>query len=181
MPRRPQAFHIQLTVSERDTLLAHVEPEGALDDVFRNARVVGPLVSLELAADELDSFFRYLEATACGSQNELTMDRLGQALHRLEAGLDGTTDPGWHMLRPATAREEFTAKQGQYLAFIHLYTRLHRRAPSHADIQEYFRASPPVVNETLKALQRGGFIARDPGAARSIRVLLPPHAIPELE
>ena len=109
------------------------------------------------------------------------MDRLDQVLRRLEAGFDGTADPGWHMLRPATARMRFTVRQGQYLAFIHLYTRLHRRAPSHADIQAYFQTSAPVVNETLKALQRGGFISRDPGATRSIRVLVPPHAIPELE
>jgi hypothetical protein len=83
--------------------------------------------------------------------------------------------------RPSTARLKLTSRQGQYLAFIHLYTRLHRRAPSHADMQEYFHASAPVVNDTLKALQRGGCIARDPGTARSIRLLVPPHAIPELE
>ena len=85
------------------------------------------------------------------------------------------------MRRPASGCQKFTSKQGQYLAFIYLYTRLHRRAPSHSDIQEYFRTASPVVNETLKALQRGGFIARDPGTARSIRVLVPPDAIPELE
>jgi hypothetical protein len=32
----------------------------------------------------------------------------------------------------------FTPKQGQYLAYIHLYTRLHRRPPAEADIQQYF-------------------------------------------
>jgi DNA-binding MarR family transcriptional regulator len=181
MPRRSQAYHVQLTTRERDTLLSHVEPHGALDDIFAKARVAGPLVSLELGADRLDEFFRHLEATAQFAQNESAMDLLDQVLRRLEAGFAGTADPGWHMLRPATAREQFTAKQGQYLAFIHLFTRLHRRAPSHADIQEYFRTSPPVVNETLKALRRRGFIAHEPGTARSIRVLLPPHAIPELE
>ena len=36
----------------------------------------------------------------------------------------------------------FTPKQGQYLAFIHLYTRLHRRPPAETDMQEYFRVSP---------------------------------------
>ena len=181
MPRKAQTYHVQLTVNERNTLLAHVEPEGVLDEVFANARVVGPLVNLELGTGQLGEFFQYLEATACSAQNEWAMDQLAQALGRLEAGFDGTADPGWHMLRPAMAREKFTAKQGQYLAFIHLYTRLHRRAPSHADIQAYFRTSPPVVNDTLKALQRGGFIARDTGAARSIRLLVPPHMIPELE
>src|SRR6186713_926684 len=36
----------------------------------------------------------------------------------------------------------FTPKQGQYLAFIQLYTRLHRRPPAETDMQEYFRVSP---------------------------------------
>jgi hypothetical protein len=37
----------------------------------------------------------------------------------------------------------FTPKQGQYLAFIHLYMRLHRQPPAESDMQEYFRVSPP--------------------------------------
>jgi hypothetical protein len=41
------------------------------------------------------------------------------------------------------SRKSFTAKQGQYLAYIHLYTRLHRRPPAEIDMQEYFRFSPP--------------------------------------
>lgn len=35
----------------------------------------------------------------------------------------------------------FTPKQGQYLTFIHLYIRLHRRPPAETDMQEYFRVS----------------------------------------
>jgi hypothetical protein len=38
----------------------------------------------------------------------------------------------------------FTAKQGQYLAYIHLYARLHRRSPAETDMQEYFRVSSPL-------------------------------------
>ena len=41
--------------------------------------------------------------------------------------------------------KNFTPKQGQYLAFIHLYTRLHRRPPAETDMREYFRVSPPSV------------------------------------
>jgi hypothetical protein len=39
----------------------------------------------------------------------------------------------------------FTPKQGQYLAFIHLYTRLHRRPPAETDMQEYFRAGASLT------------------------------------
>jgi hypothetical protein len=41
----------------------------------------------------------------------------------------------------------FTPKQGQYLAFIHLYTRLHRQPPAETDMQQYFRVSPPSVHQ----------------------------------
>jgi hypothetical protein len=47
------------------------------------------------------------------------------------------------------AAKTFTPKQGQYLAFIHLYTRLHRRPPAEADMQEYFRVSPPSVHQMV--------------------------------
>ena len=43
----------------------------------------------------------------------------------------------------------FTPKQGQYLAFIHLYTRLHRKPPAETDMQEYFRVSPPSVHQMV--------------------------------
>ena len=34
-------------------------------------------------------------------------------------------------------RADFTPKQGQYLAFIDAYARLHRRPPAEADMQRY--------------------------------------------
>jgi hypothetical protein len=43
----------------------------------------------------------------------------------------------------------FTPKQGQYLAFIGLYTRLHRCPPAEADMQQYFRVSPPSVHQMV--------------------------------
>jgi DNA-binding MarR family transcriptional regulator len=79
--------------------------------------------------------------------------------------------------RPA---KTFTAKQGQYLAFIHAYTRLHRRPPAEADIQQYFRVSPPSVHQMVLTLERAGFIARQPGVARSIEMLVDPEHLPPL-
>ena len=55
----------------------------------------------------------------------------------------------------------FTPKQGQYLAYIHLYTRLHRRPPAEADIQQYFRVTPPSVHQMVLTLERAGFIRRN--------------------
>ena len=79
--------------------------------------------------------------------------------------------------RPA---KTFTPKQGQYLAFIHLYTRLHRSPPAETDMQEYFRVSPPSVHQMVLTLERAGFIVRQPGVARSIQLLVDPGQLPEL-
>ena len=78
------------------------------------------------------------------------------------------------------AAKTFTPKQGQYLAFIYLYTRLHRRPPAEADMQEYFRVSPPSVHQMVLTLEREGFIRRQPKAARSIELLVDPRQLPEL-
>jgi Mn-dependent DtxR family transcriptional regulator len=74
----------------------------------------------------------------------------------------------------------FTPKQGQYLDFIHLYTRLHRRPPAETDMQEYFRVSPPSVHQMVLTLERAGFIRRQPRTPRSIEVLVDPQYLPEL-
>ncbi len=74
----------------------------------------------------------------------------------------------------------FTPKQGQYLAFIHLYTKLYRRPPAEADMQEYFRVSPPSVHPMVRSLERAGLIKRLPRTARSIELLVDPKTLPEL-
>lgn len=75
----------------------------------------------------------------------------------------------------------FTAKQGQYLAFIHNYTKIHRRAPAELDLERYFQASPPAIHEMIGTLERNGLIERTPGRARSIRLLIQPEHLPRLE
>ena len=74
----------------------------------------------------------------------------------------------------------FTPKQGQYLAFIHPYTRVHRRPPAEADLQRYFRVSPPSVHQMVLTLERQASSDGSPGSARSIEVLVDPQQLPEL-
>ena len=74
----------------------------------------------------------------------------------------------------------FTRTQGQYLAYIHLHTRLHRRPPAETDMQEYFRVSPPSVHQMVLTLERAGLIRRQPRTPRSIEVLVDPKHLPEL-
>ena len=74
----------------------------------------------------------------------------------------------------------FTDKQGQYLAFIYAYTRVQGQPPAEANLQQYFRVSPPTVHQMILALERHSLIRRTPGAARSIELLVPPEALPIL-
>ena len=74
----------------------------------------------------------------------------------------------------------FTDKQGQYLAFIDAYTRVHGRPPSEADLQRHFGVTPPSVHQMVLTLERVGLIRRQPGVARSIEVLVAPECLPVL-
>lgn len=78
------------------------------------------------------------------------------------------------------AQGSYTAKQGQYLAFIYYYTKIHGRSPSEADMQGYFRVSPPAVHQMVLSLEKLGFIERTPGQGRSVRLLLPRERLPDL-
>ena len=75
---------------------------------------------------------------------------------------------------------QFTEKQGQYLAFIHAYTKLHRRPPAEADMQTFFEVTPPSVHRMVVELELRGLIRRQPGQARSIQLLVEPEALPVL-
>jgi repressor LexA len=76
---------------------------------------------------------------------------------------------------------EYTPKQGQYLAFIYYYTKLHGRAPAEADMERYFRVSPPAIHQMVLTLEKRGLISRVPGQPRSIRLLIPREGLPDLE
>lgn len=76
---------------------------------------------------------------------------------------------------------KFTSNQGRYLAFIHHYTLLHHQPPAEADMQQYFRTSPPAVHQMVLNLEKRGLISRVPGQARSTCVLVPSSELPSLE
>lgn len=76
---------------------------------------------------------------------------------------------------------EYTQKQGQYLAFIYYYTKLNGVSPLEADMQRYFRTTPPTIHQMVLKLEEKGFISRIPKTPRSIRLLLPREQLPDLE
>ena len=75
----------------------------------------------------------------------------------------------------------FTSKRGQYLAYIYYYSKINGRPPSEADMQRYFRVSPPSVHNMVVTLEASGYIERTPGQARSLRVLLAREDLPDLD
>ncbi len=79
------------------------------------------------------------------------------------------------------SRPNFTPRQGQYLAFIHAYALVNGRPPAQADMQRFFRVTPPTVHQMLITLEKAGLISRQPGAARSIAVLVNRADLPTLD
>ena len=76
--------------------------------------------------------------------------------------------------------QSFTDRQGQYLAFIDAYTRVHGRPPAETDMQRHFQVTPPSVHQMILTLERAGLIRRQPGVTRSIEVLVAPECLPLL-
>lgn len=75
----------------------------------------------------------------------------------------------------------FTALQGQCLAYISAYTKLHGRSPAEVELQRYFGVTPPSVHNMILTLERRGLITRTPGRARSVEVLVPRDQLPALD
>jgi repressor LexA len=77
--------------------------------------------------------------------------------------------------------DRFTDKQGQYLAFIDSYVTMHGRAPAEADLERFFRTTPPTIHQMILTLEAKGLISRVPRQPRSIRLLVDPDEIPRLK
>jgi repressor LexA len=75
----------------------------------------------------------------------------------------------------------YTAKQGQYLAFIYYFSKIHGESPSEAELQRYFCVTPPSVHQMVLTLETKGLIVRTPRKARSIGLLLSRAELPDLE
>lgn len=83
-----------------------------------------------------------------------------------------------------TARDSrpiFTPRQGQYLAFIHAYTLVNGRPPAEADMARFFQTTPPTVHQMVLAIERAGLVSRQPGAPRTIEILIDQSDLPALQ
>ena len=81
---------------------------------------------------------------------------------------------------PSKPTARFTERQGQYLAFIHAYTKVNGRPPAQADMQRYFAVTAPSVHQMVLGLERRGLLRRAAGRARCLEVLVAPETLPVL-
>jgi repressor LexA len=73
---------------------------------------------------------------------------------------------------PVHGARQPTKRQAEYLAFIHKYIARFGRAPAESDIERHFLVSAPSVNQMMQTLERLGFIARQHGVPRSVRICI---------
>jgi repressor LexA len=156
-----------------------LDPE--IEAELRQAVPIGSKLLVNLNLDDIDDLLGCVSAEAnhCDDGKvQRVLDALG---NRLAALLEQfTDDPPMKPAAPLARKVRFTARQGQYLAFIHYYTKVHRVPPAEADLQRYFKVSPPAVHTMILTLERLGLIDRTPGKARSMRVRIPMTELPDL-
>lgn len=72
-----------------------------------------------------------------------------------------------------------TPTQARYLSFIKSYMGGFQVAPAESEIAEALEVAPPSVNRMIRSLEEKGFISREKGVARSIRIIVPLDSIPD--
>jgi DNA-binding MarR family transcriptional regulator len=74
-----------------------------------------------------------------------------------------------------------THRQGQLLAYVYWYTKIHRVPPSENEIAEFMGIYGPSVHRMILLLEVKGYLSRRPGEPRTLRVLLPPEQVPNID
>lgn len=176
-----QLVDVRLTPQERDLLLERTFIDDEMETRLRGATSRGSSLVVQLTLDDVDDLAGHVAAEA----NHCSESHVRRVLHavydRLASIEDRLTDEEGPTETLVRESKPFTAKQGQYLAYIYYYTKIHGRPPAESDLQQFFRVTPPVVHQMIKTLEARGFIERQPRAARSIRLLLTRAQLPDLE
>lgn len=147
---------------------------------FRKQFWTDVLKSLELSYDTLFEEARRHNATIKKYLPEEHIEDLEVRIVALQARVSAAGESTANNIT-SSQQPNFTPKQGQYLAFIYYYTKLHGQPPAESDMQRYFKVSAPAVHQMVLTLEKRGLIERVPGQARTIRVALPPEGLPALE
>jgi repressor LexA len=170
-----------LTTQERDLILERTFIDDEIGARLSGAAPHGSGLVVQLTLDDVDDLAGHVAAEA-NHCSEPRVRRVLDAVHDRLAIIERTfTDEEEAPEAVVRDSKPFTAKQGQYLAYIYYYTKIHGRPPAEADLQRFFRVTPPVVHQMIKTLEARGFIDRQPGVARSIRLRLTRAQLPDLE
>jgi repressor LexA len=173
---------VRLNPAQRDLVLEHAFIDPEFEQRLRVAESDGASIIARLTLDDLDELLGAVAAEANHATDAKLQKRLDTICDRLrDVEETHTDDPSSSRLAPLFAVPKYTPKQGQYLAFIHYFTKIQGEAPSEADLRRYFRVSPPSVHRMVVALAERGLIERSPGQARSIRLLIDRSGLPDLE
>jgi len=120
-------------------------------------RLKGRQVSHAVVKDACELVLQFSDGTT------LSIEATSNLLLRVESAVAPETPD---------ASERPTKRQLDYLAFIAKYMDYFGRAPAESDIQRHFLVSAPSVNQMMQMLERRGFITRQPGVPRSIRICI---------
>ena len=173
---------VRLSPVQRDLILEHALIDLELEQRLRAAEADGASIIARLTLDDIDELLGFVAAEANHSKDARLRKRFETMYERLRDIEEAHTDDPLNTLQaPIFGVPKYTPKQGQYLAFIHYYTKIHSEAPSEADLQRYFKVSPPTVHRMVLALEDRGFIERFPRQSRSIRLLIARSELPDLE
>jgi hypothetical protein len=176
-----QLVDVRLTRQERELILDRTFIDAELEARLRAATPQGSRLVAQLTLDDIDDLAGHVAAEA-NHCSEAGVRRVLDAVYDRLASIEDTfTDEEAQTEAVVTEAKPFTAKQGQYLAYIYYYTKIHGRPPAESDLQRFFGVTPPVVHQMIKTLEARGFIDRQPGAARSIRLRLTRGQLPDLE
>jgi hypothetical protein len=137
----------------------------------------------DIAETQLARFFQigFDHALDVSRRHAVQVEDIGNGYRDWLAGVVNIARHVISLYRRNTVAAKYTYKQGQYLAYIFLYTKLHGRPPAELDIQERFRVSAPSVHQMILTLEARGLISRIPWTPRSIQVLVPREELPDLD
>lgn len=170
----------RLSRRERDLVLKRCFLDSDMDSRLREAERTGGAVVVGLTLQDIDDLAGHVAAEANHSDDAKLCRAFDAVLARLTLVEKQYSDSPPPAAAVTSGRRPFTAKQGRYLAFIHCYTKIRRAAPAEADLARFFGVSPPAVHAMILALERGGFVERTPGRARSLRLLVSVADLPDL-
>ena len=175
---------VRLRPAQRDLILEHAFIDRELAQRLRIAETDGASIIARLTLDDIDELLGAVAAEANHCTDAMLAKRFDTIYERLrDVDEAHTDDPSTVNLASIFSVPRYTPKQGQYLAFIRNYTKIHGEGPSEGELQRYFEVSPPTVHRMVLALEERGFIERSPGPgrSRSIGLLIAPSELPDLE